>query len=67
MIYWCQKCKAPIFDKGFHRCSCDGKITKISESSICNPVFKQEKNYWRKLWTVTLEKRLFGTLARANI
>ena len=43
MIYWCKKCKAPVFDKDLHSCSCDGKITKISESSICNPVFKQEK------------------------
>ena len=43
MIYWCKKCKTPIFDKGLHNCSCDGKIIKISESSICNPVFKQEK------------------------
>ena len=34
MIYWCKKCKVPIFDRGLHSCSCDGKITKISESSI---------------------------------
>lgn len=49
MIYWCKKCKTPVFDKGLHSCSCDGKITKISESSICNPVFKQEKKILEKI------------------
>ena len=49
MIYWCKKCKTPIFDKGLHNCSCDGKIIKISESSICNPVFKQEKKLLEKI------------------
>ena len=43
MVYWCQKCKAPVFDKELHQCSCDGKIIKISEGSICNPTFKQER------------------------
>lgn len=43
MIYWCKKCGVPIFDKGLHECTCDGKVIKISESSICNPVFKQER------------------------
>lgn len=32
MIYWCKKCKTPIFDKGLHNCSCDGKIIKIPDS-----------------------------------
>ena len=49
MIYWCSKCKTPVFDKGLHSCDCDGKITKISESSICNPVFKQEKKLLEKI------------------
>ena len=43
MVYWCKKCGVPIFDKELHECACDGKVFKISESSICNPVFKQEK------------------------
>lgn len=41
MIYWCHKCNQPIFDTNMHRC--DGEITKISEGSICNPVFYQER------------------------
>lgn len=43
MVYWCKKCRVPIFDKELHKCSCDGEVCKISDSSICNPVFKQEK------------------------
>lgn len=43
MIFWCEKCHEPIFDKELHECSCDGVHKKISEGSICNPVFKQER------------------------
>lgn len=43
MICWCEQCKEPIFDTTAHECSCDGKIKKISEGSICNPVFLQER------------------------
>ena len=43
MVYWCKKCGVPIFDKELHECTCDGKVVKISESTICNPVFKQER------------------------
>ena len=49
MIYWCKKCKTPVFDKGLHSCSCDGKTKKISEGSICNPVFKQERKLLEKI------------------
>ena len=49
MIYWCKKCKAPVFDKELHSCSCDGKTVKISEGSICNPVFKQERKLLEKI------------------
>ena len=49
MVYWCEKCKAPIFDKGLHECSCDGKLKKLTEGSICNPVFKQEKKLLEKI------------------
>ena len=49
MIYWCKKCKTPVFDKGLHSCSCDGKMKKISEGSICNPVFKQERKLLEKI------------------
>ena len=50
MIYWCKKCGVPIFDKGLHECTCDGKVIKISESSICNPVFKQERKLLSKIY-----------------
>ena len=49
MIYWCKKCKTPVFDKELHSCSCDGKTKKISEGSICNPVFKQERKLLEKI------------------
>lgn len=49
MIYWCKKCKTPVFDKGLHSCFCDGKTVKISESSICNPVFRQERKILEKI------------------
>ena len=49
MIHWCKKCKAPIFDKELHACTCDGKTVKVSEGSICNPVFKQEKKLLEKI------------------
>ena len=49
MIYWCKKCGVPIFDKGLHECTCDGKVIKISESSICNPVFMQERKLLSKI------------------
>ena len=49
MIYWCKKCKTPVFDKGLHSCFCDGKMKKISEGSICNPVFKQERKLLEKI------------------
>ena len=40
---------APVFDHGLHSCSCDGKIKKISDGSICNPVFKQERKLLGKI------------------
>ncbi len=43
MVYWCKKCRVPVFDVGLHTCSCDGKLSKVSEGTICNPVFKQER------------------------
>lgn len=49
MIYWCKKCNVPVFDKEMHKCSCDGKIDKISESTICNPVFRQERKLLSKI------------------
>ena len=55
MIYWCQHCKTPIFDKNLHSCSCDGKIVKISESTICNPVFKQEKKLLERIMDTDYE------------
>ncbi len=52
MIYWCKKCNEPIFDKDLHRCSCDGKVKKISEGSIFNPVFAQERKLLGKIMGV---------------
>ena len=43
MVYWCEECNVPIFDKNKHALLCSGKVKKISESTICNPVFKQER------------------------
>lgn len=42
MISWCNTCKVPIFDSSI--CPlCENPVEKISPSSICNPVFIQEK------------------------
>lgn len=49
MVYWCEKCNAPVFDVELHSCTCDGKIKKISKGSICNPVFRQEKKLLGKI------------------
>ena len=62
MIYWCKKCKTPVFDKGLHSCSCDGKMKKISESSICNPVFKQERKLLEKIMECKLINPLEDTI-----
>ncbi len=43
MIFWCDKCQEPIFDKKLHKRSCEGTIKKISDGTICNPVFLQER------------------------
>lgn len=43
MIFWCDKCQEPIFDKELHKHSCKGTIKKISDGTICNPVFLQER------------------------
>lgn len=43
MIFWCNKCQEPIFDKEFHERSCQGGINKISDGTVCNPVFMQER------------------------
>ncbi len=49
MIYWCDKCKEPVFNEELHKCSCDGNIIKISEGSIFNPVFLQERKLLSKI------------------
>ncbi|MBQ7674106.1 MAG: phosphoadenosine phosphosulfate reductase family protein [Alphaproteobacteria bacterium] len=49
MIYWCKKCNAPVFDKGLHSCTCEGKLIKISEGTVCNPVFKQERKLLERI------------------
>ena len=49
MIYWCNVCKEPVFDKKSHELYCDGKLRKLSEGSICNPVFIQERKLLSKI------------------
>ena len=49
MIYWCNKCEEPVFDKKLHELSCNGKMRKLSEGSICNPVFIQERKLLSKI------------------
>lgn len=31
MIYWCEKCNEPVFDKKLHELTCKGKLKKLSE------------------------------------
>ena len=54
MIFWCKKCNEPIFDKSSHACDCDGEMELISEGTVCNPVFIQE----RKLLSYILNENL---------
>ena len=49
MIYWCEKCSEPVFDKKLHELTCKGKLKKLSEGSICNPVFVQERKLLSKI------------------
>lgn len=43
MVYWCDICNVPIFNKTLHEQSCGGFVRLISEGTICNPVFRQER------------------------
>ncbi|MEI7884700.1 MAG: phosphoadenosine phosphosulfate reductase family protein [Clostridia bacterium] len=38
-----------MFDKKAHELSCNGKLKKMSEGSICNPVFIQERKLLSKI------------------
>ena len=49
MIYWCEKCNEPVFDEKLHKLTCKGKLKKISEGSVCNPVFVQERKLLSKI------------------
>ena len=51
MIYWCKKCEIPIFENNICQL-CGMKVESVSPSSICNPVFLQEK----KLMSYILKK-----------
>lgn len=60
MIYWCDKCKEPVFDKELHKLSCNGNLKKLSEGSICNPVFLQERKLLSKIMGESLiDKRIW--------
>ena len=49
VVYWCKKCNEPIYNKQMHECTCSGKTVKISEGTVCNPVFIQEKKLLSKI------------------
>lgn len=66
MVYWCRKCGVPIFDKELHECSCDGTVDTISESSICNPVFKQERKLLSKITGQDLVNKELWYLGGSN-
>lgn len=66
MIYWCKKCRTPIFDKTLHECSCSGRILKISDSSVCNPVFKQERKLLEKITKCDFAEKNIWYLGSSN-
>lgn len=66
MVYWCRKCGVPIFDKELHKCSCNGAVDLISESSICNPVFKQERKLLSKIAKQDLDNKELWYLGGSN-
>ena len=66
MIYWCRKCKTPVFDKELHSCFCDGSMIQISKGSICNPVFKQEKKLLEKMLNCDLGNKNIWYLGVSN-
>ena len=60
MIYWCNVCEEPVFDKKSHELSCHGRLRKLSEGSICNPVFIQERKLLSKIMGKDLtDKRMW--------
>lgn len=66
MVYWCKKCKEPIFDTELHRCICDGIVERISEGSICNPVFRQERKLLSKICGKNLLNERIWYLGSSN-
>lgn len=49
MIFWCEKCNEPVFDKKLHGQICGGNVKKVSDGTVCNPVFKQERKLLSKI------------------
>ncbi len=66
MIYWCKKCNEPIFDSELHICTCDGTLEKISEGSICNPVFRQERKLLSRITGENLDDERIWYLGASN-
>lgn len=66
MVLWCKKCKQPIFDEQLHLQICNGNVIKISEGSICNPVFKQEKKLLSKIMDINLSNEQIWYLGASN-
>lgn len=67
MIYWCEKCSEPVFDKKLHELTCKGKLKKLSEGSICNPVFVQERKLLSKIVGEDLTDKRYGILDPVDI
>lgn len=66
MILWCDKCNVPVFDEQLHKQTCNGNLTKISEGTICNPVFKQERKLLSKISGQNLESKTIWYLGASN-
>lgn len=66
MIYWCEKCNTPVFNKEMHECSCDGNVTLISNSNVCNPVFLQERKLLSKITGKDLTQKVIWYLGNSK-
>ncbi len=66
MVFWCRKCKEPVFDRKLHGKTCDGNMIKISGGVICNPVFKQERKLLSRITDMDLTNEKIWYLGSCN-
>ena len=66
MIFWCDKCNVPVFDRQLHGQICNGKMKAISKGTTCNPVFRQEKKLLSKIVGKDLENKTLWYLGASN-